>query len=285
MTIITLLSSLPYLHEIITYRDGSIKDWIPNFGIQNYLSDSNGQFFNYSSFRFFLFTIFFNFFIFSSYLGWYLLKTNKLYRKAILMPLLSITYQIIIILSSTRLSWFNDPEVKIVGTAIFGLILAYFYFPKKNNLHLKKTVLIWVLLFVISLLPYLHDILTIRQGGELRNFIPILGIEQFLTQNNKVLGWDSYRIFIYIFNTHLFAQIGWACWFFDARNKLFRPFLLVPLIFNLYEITIISININAPAINKPDWKLYTTIIVAALMAVNLYFNSDKALEWMNKKQT
>ncbi|WP_298475348.1 hypothetical protein [uncultured Maribacter sp.] len=187
-----------------------------------------------------------------------------------------------IILSSSLNSSFNQPEVKFVGTLVFGLILVFFYFPRKNKVIIKKIGLIWGLLFLVSLLPYLHDILTIRQGGELRKFVPVLGIEKLLTHNGKILGWSSYRIFIYIFCTHLFAQIGWACWFFDARNRLFRPFLLVPIVFNLYEITIISININAPSFNKPDWKLYTTIIIATLIAVNLYFNSDKALEWMER---
>ena len=117
--------------------------------------------------------------------------------------------------------------------------------------------------------------------GELRAAVPNLGIEQLLTNDGLVLGWGNYRVLIYIIATHLFAQIGWVGWFFDAENKLFRPFLLVPICFNLYEITVIAIAVNESQFNKPDWKLYTVIIVSILIAVNLYFNSNKALEWMN----
>ncbi|WP_298504916.1 hypothetical protein [uncultured Maribacter sp.] len=281
VAIISLLSSLPYLHEVLTYENGNMQKWVPNLGIREYLINSSGKYFNYSSYRKFLFNISFNLFAFSGFLGWFVLNTYKVYRKAILLPLVSITYQIVIILSSARTSWFNQPEVKFLGTLIVTLVLVYFYFPRKNKIIFRKTAFLWCLLFLVSLLPYLHDIVTNRQE-ELRSFIPFLGIEKSLTHNGQVLGWSNYRVFLFVFCTHLFAQIGWACWFFDARNRLFRPFLLVPIVFNLYEITIISININAPSFNKPDWKLYTTIIIATLIAVNLYFNSDKALEWMER---
>jgi len=282
VAIISLLSSLPYLHEILTHSDGSMQSWVPNLGIQDFLADENGKILKYSDYRYFLFTFFFNVFILFGWLGWYRLKTFKLYRKAILLPLISIAYQIVIILSSARASWFNQPEVKVIGTLVIGMFLAYLYFPKKNNRITKKLALIWVLFFFVSLLPYFHDILTFRTE-DLRSFVPNLGIEQFLTRNELVLGWNNYRVFIFIFTTHIFAQIGWAGWFFDARNRLFRPFLLVPVIFNLYELTIVAIDVKATAFNKPDWKLYTAIILAILIAVNLYFNSDKALQWMERK--
>lgn len=282
VAIISLLSSLPYLHEIFTHPDGTMQSWVPNLGIQDFLGDENGKVFKYSTYRKSLFYIFFNLFAFFGWLGWYRLQTFKPYRKAILLPLLSITYQILIILSSARASWFNQPEVKVIGTLVVALVLAYIYLPKKNKGLTKNLVLIWVLFFLVSLLPYYHDILTFRTG-DLRSFVPNLGVEKLLTTDKLVLGWNNYRVFIFILTTHLFAQIGWAGWFFDARNRLFRPFLLVPVIFNFYEITIITINVKATAFNKPDWKLYTTIIVAILIAINLYFNSNKAVEWMERK--
>lgn len=281
VAIISLLSSLPYLNDILTYDDGALKSWVPNLGIRDFLADENGKILKYSSYRSSLFYVFFNLFIFFGWLGWYKLKTFKPYRKAILIPLLSISYQLIIILSSARASWFNQPEVKVIGTLVVTLVLAYLYFPKKNKKTTKKLASIWILFFLVSLLPYLHDILTFRTG-DIRPFVPNLGIAAFLSQNNPVMGWNNYRAFIFILTTHIFAQIGWAGWFFDARNRLIRPFLLVPIIFNLYETTVIAFGIQAIAFSKPDWKLYTAILLAILIAANLYFNSKKALQFMER---
>lgn len=282
VTIISLLSSLPYLSEILTHVDGSLQSWVPNLGIRDFLADQNGRVFKYSTYRASLFYVFFNVFVFFGWFGWYQLKTHKLYRKAILLPLISSIYQVLIILCSARATWWNLPQVKVIGTLILALVLGYFYFPWKKRRENRALILKWALLFFVSLLPYYHDILTLRTA-ELRSFIPNLGMEQLLTTDNLVLGWNNYRVFVFIFATHLFAQIGWAGWFFDARNKLFRPFLLVPITFNLYEITIIAFDVQADAFGTPDWKLYTTILLSILIAVNLYFNSDKAAQWMYTK--
>jgi len=280
--IIILLTSLPYLHEIITNVDGSLKKWVPDIGLQELLADKNGNYFRYKTYRYFLFTIFFNLFLFFGYLGWYRLETHKPYRKAILIPLFTIVYQLIIIVFSLRSSLYNEPFFKFLATFALTILLVYLYFPKRHIPFRKRIMIIWGLLFIVSLLPYSHDIINTKSEG-LRWFIPNLGIEQLLTFNNSVMGYHNYRIFVFIMMIHVFAQIGWAGWFFDARNRLFRPFILVPVIFNMWEITILIMRGQDSGFNKPDWKLYAAIIFSILIAVNLYYNSDKALEWMENK--
>jgi len=282
VTIISVLSSLPYFHEILLYKDGTLKTGVLDIGIQKLLIDENGKFFKYSSYRTFIYYLCFHLFMFFGWAGWYRLKTNKLYRKALLLPLISISYHLVIILSSARSSLFNDYQIKLLGTLIVFTVLIIFYYPQKSIRISKRIGVIWLFFTLVSVFPYGHDIIT-SKTGELRAYIPNLGVEEFLTVNDTILGIKHYRVFLYTVLLHVFAQIGWVGWFFDARNRLFRPFIIVPVLFNLYEITIILINAQKVGFNKPDWKLYTVIILSILIAINLYFNSDKALRWMKKK--
>ena len=59
---IILLSSLPYIHDLITIRDGNYKGWVPDWGIQNFLTDYNGYVLGFSTYRVFIYTIFSTYF-------------------------------------------------------------------------------------------------------------------------------------------------------------------------------------------------------------------------------
>ena len=136
-----------------------------------------------------------------------------------------------------------------------------------------------VAIVLLSSLPYIHDVITIRGEG-LSGWVPNFGIQDFLIDNNgKIMGFSSYRVFIYTLFLHLFAHIGWVGWFFDARGRLYRPFLLVPVTLSLYQIIIILLDFRGSAFNQPNFKIFITIILSLLLAINFYFNNKQIINY------
>jgi len=128
-------------------------------------------------------------------------------------------------------------------------------------------------IILLSSLPYIHDVISIRGEG-LKGWVPDFGLQNILTNaDGKIMGFSSYRIFVYTLLLHLFAHIGWVGWFFDARRKLYRPFLLVPISLSLYQIGIILFNSRATAFNEPNVKIILTICVTVLLAINFFLNN------------
>ncbi len=131
----------------------------------------------------------------------------------------------------------------------------------------------WLAIILLSSLPYIHDVITIS-GDDTKTWVPDFGLSLLLTDNQGyILGFSSYRVFLYTLLIHLFAHIGWVGWFFDARGKNYRPALLVPVILSLYQITIILLNSRATKFNEPDVKVYITIILGLLLGINYIFNN------------
>ncbi len=140
-----------------------------------------------------------------------------------------------------------------------------------------KELLKAVAIIALSSLPYIHDVITIR-GGDFPSWVPDLGIETFLTNSDgDVLGFSSYRVFLYTFLIHLFAHIGYAGWFFEAKNKLYRPFLLVPVALSLYQIIIILSDYRGSDLNEPHIKIVLTIVISSLLAINFFLNNKKTI--------
>lgn len=126
----------------------------------------------------------------------------------------------------------------------------------------------------ISSLPYLHDVITIRGEG-LKGWVPEFGLQEWLTDaNGKVLGFSSYRVFIYTFLLHLFAHIGWVGWLLDAKGKSYRFFLLVPVILSGYTVLMLLLNARATAFNEFDTKIYITLGLTILLIFNYFINRN-----------
>ena len=133
-------------------------------------------------------------------------------------------------------------------------------------------------IIVLSSLPYIHDIITIR-GGTFPTWVPDWGIQEFLTNSEGyVVGFSSYRVFIYTLLIHLFAHIGYLGWFFEAKDKLYRPFLLVPVSLSLYQIILIIFDSRSNDLNTPHTKIILTITISCLLAVNFFFNNKQLLK-------
>lgn len=139
-----------------------------------------------------------------------------------------------------------------------------------------------VAIVVLSSLPYIHDVITIKGEG-LQGWVPDWGLQNFLMDaDGYILGFSSYRVFLYTILLHIFAHIGWVGWFFDAKGKLYRPFLLVPVTLSLYQVLIIFLDFRGSPLNQPDIKLYFTLVFSLLLAINFYFNNKKLINYSLK---
>ncbi|MFS4449024.1 hypothetical protein [Maribacter sp. 2307UL18-2] len=139
-------------------------------------------------------------------------------------------------------------------------------------------------IIALSSLPYIHDTITVRGEG-IKGWVPDFGLQSLLMdQDGYVLGFSSYRVFIYTFLIHLFAHLGWVGWFFEAIHKLYRPFLLVPVTLSLYQIIIILSNSRTTVFNEPDIKFLLTMGLSIAAALNFYFNNRETLNrhFLNK---
>jgi hypothetical protein len=111
---IILLSSLPYLHDIISRE----------------LSFSG-----YSSLRVFVYIVLTNLFGLIGFMGWFVEARGRQYRFALLVPIIMNTYQLLIYVLNMKKSTFNDFDFKIYTTIAVTLVvtLNYFYLKLKNN--------------------------------------------------------------------------------------------------------------------------------------------------------
>jgi hypothetical protein len=293
MTILIGLSSLPFIHELIIHKNGTPFSWVPHWNIEKTLTDSNGKILGYSTYRVFLYFFLIQVYTFVAWLGWFSVSKTKPYRFAILLGVCSSFYHIILILSNSRKTDFNDIEIKLIGTAIICciLFLCYYYFAKNKNKNLEdasielgysaakiirpKIVLVWLFIFIASTSPYLHDIITARGIG-VKDWIPQLGIENILTDTEgMVWGFGSYRVFLLSLSLQIFAQVAWAGWLHDSAYKLYRPFLVAPVGLSLYQIVVILLDQTDTSINRPDIKLLFIFTIGAIICYFYFFKNKR----------
>ena len=114
----------------------------------------------------------------------------------------------------------------------------------------------WGALMVIGLstLPYFHDIITTPDG--LKSWVPILGIERLLTgQDTFLLGFSTYRVFLYTFLISLFSTLGYALWYLFAKNKYYRYALIGVLTSSVYHLCLLIFKLRRTVLNEPEMKL------------------------------
>ena len=157
---------------------------------------------------------------------------------------------------------------------------------KKSKNKILKNFVLAVAIIGLSSLPYIHDVITVRGEG-LKGWVPDWGLQALLTNNEgDILGFSSYRVFIYTLSIHLFAHIGYAAWFFEARGKLYRPFILVPVILSMYQVFIILFDWRFTDFNQPTIKIIITISLSLLLAYNFYYNNKEIItKHFNTKKT
>ena len=180
-------------------------------------------------------------------------------------------YHVFLIAFELRRTAWNEPVPKMAFLSLIFVVLGYFSI-RKNGLGIKK-VLSWAILFSMAVLPFFHDIITDRTGN-LKPWVPNFGIEAMLTDSEGyVRGLGNYRILVYLLCIYLFSHLGWIGWFFDARGRKFRPFLMVPAALSFYQVVVIAMSWRETEFNSPNIKLYITIGLSVLLAINFYYNN------------
>ncbi|MEL7270189.1 MAG: hypothetical protein AAGL34_11490 [Bacteroidota bacterium] len=292
MAILIGLSSLPFLNELITHEDGSLLNWVASPETQEGWKGENGRILDYSKLRVLLFYLLGHLAIVVASLGWFSTAKNKLYRNALLLCTLSSTYHIFLILSENRKTWLNAPELKLWGTLAAMLVLFAIYLksellrrkelkqiqtalgiaPKK--IFTLKIVLVWLIFYVISTFPYIHDIIHPRGTG-IQDWVPFGGFKEFVELGERnYWGFSSYRALVLTLFMQLLAQIIWAGWWIEAKYSLYKPFLLVPLGLSLYELSMIVMVQQDTFLNKPDLKLVLILGLGAIIGVIYYFKNE-----------
>ncbi|MEM8510442.1 MAG: hypothetical protein AAF717_21590 [Bacteroidota bacterium] len=164
----------------------------------------------------------------------------------------------------------NDPEFKMIGLGVLMVVAAVMTF-KKHSFSIKK-VLVILSFFIISLMAFLHNVITNSDG--LLSHIPNLGIEAMLTDSNGLVrGLNSYRLLLYLFGLYLFAHIPWIGSFMDSRGSRIRPFLLVPSALSLYQVIVILMSWRETEFNSPSINLYITLGLSIIVAINFFYNN------------
>lgn len=148
----------------------------------------------------------------------------------------------------------------------------------KSRRTILKNLMVSLGIIFISSLPYLHDLITIRGEG-LAPWVPDLGIEKALTDaDGKVMGFSSYRVFLYTLLIHLFAHIGWVGWMLDAKGKSYRFALLVPVVLSGYTVALLLFNARATEFNEPDTKFYLTLFLSIIVILNFFINYKRKVQ-------
>lgn len=271
--VIVLLSSLPYLHDVITSFKGGLNDWVPIVGLQAWLTDNNGDILGFSSYRMFLYTLLLFVFTGIGWAAWLLVSKKKSYYLALWIPTFMGIYHVLIILFNLRRTAANDVGTKLVLILLLTILLFFIYFFRYRKISFR-TVFWWLFIVALSTMPFLHDILMDR-SGELRSLVPVLGIENILTDENGIIGgFGMYRVFIYFLMIHIYAHLGWlgAFLYYNSNRKKIRPFLLLPVIISLYSVVVILLNWQESGFNRPNIKFYVSILITILLAINFFFN-------------
>lgn len=269
---IIIISILPYFHDIITDSKG-VKDWVPVLGIENLLTNTEDKVLGFSSYRVFLYTFLIFVFATIGWLGWSRNSKTKYYTNSLLLAALSSLYYSIIISLNLRRTLWNDTNFKLIGLTVLFLGLNYLTF-KSQQISFKKIAVCLLFLFA-ALLPFYHDVIT-DVNGNLKSWVPNIGIQEILTDSQgKVRGFVSYRTLTYMFCIHLFSHIAWFGWFMSSQGKRYRPFLLVPVALSLYQVIVIAMSWNETEFNSPSLKLYISLGLSILLALNFFYNNTK----------
>ena len=135
--VIFIASTGPYFHDIITLRGIGIKEWVPQLGIESFLTDSDGYVWGFNSYRIFVYVLVLQLFAQVGWAGWLHDSQYALYRPFLLVPTGLSLYQIVIILMDRTESYFNRPDIKLLLILSTAAVICYFYFFKNKRFGYK----------------------------------------------------------------------------------------------------------------------------------------------------
>lgn len=130
---ILIVSTLPYLHNIISTEDGKPKEWLPNLGIYETFASTDGIFLGYSSYGIFVYMASVSF----SYLfAWFCalhFAQNRPYRFVFYFPVTLSAYQFLLVIFNLRHTQLNDLSSKVILVFVVALLCIFNYFLNKKN--------------------------------------------------------------------------------------------------------------------------------------------------------
>jgi len=268
-----LVSLLPYLNELLTLRTHQGAEWSYLLGLERILPDANTAVLGYSGYRMFLYILFIFCFTTLGWGVWLYVAKKATYRNAIWVPLILGIYQTVIILGGWRTTSMNNWEVKIGLTFLLALIL--FIWNLKNTTLNIGMFGKGLLIVLAATLPFFHDVITDKSTASTRGWVPHLGIENTLkNKDGLVLGFSSYRAFVYFLLLHVGAHLSWLGAFVDYGHyrKRIRPFLLAPVAISFFSLGLFLLNLEDTPFGAPDTKFYITIGLSLLLVWNFFFN-------------
>lgn len=131
------------------------------------------------------------------------------------------------------------------------------------------------ILIGLSLLPFLHELI-VDENGTFARWVPNLNIEiSLLDESGKILGFSSYRVFLYYFFAETAALCAWLGWFLVAKNKPYRYAILLCIISTSYHLFLILSNSRKTILNNFELKLWATAAIALLLFGIFFYTSQK----------
>ncbi len=119
----------------------------------------------------------------------------------------------------------------------------------------------------LSSLPFLHELI-IDENGSFSNWVPDLNIQGLLRdEEGRILGYTTYRVFLYYFSTEIAILIAFIGWYTVAKgkNRYYTNALLLCTISVAYHLFLILTNTRKTQLNDFDLKLAATMVLAAVL--------------------
>ena len=134
--LLSLIAVLPFLHDVLTERGVGIKPWVPNLGIEEFLTSENGRIRSYTSYRTFMYFTLLHVFGAIGWLGWAKdAKPGKPYKFFLLIPAGLALYTCLAILFDFRRTKFNDADFKIGIILFLNFIISVFFLYRYFKKH------------------------------------------------------------------------------------------------------------------------------------------------------
>ena len=133
-------STLIYFHDIVTLRGTGVKDWVPNFGIEEFVTLGEKNVWGFNSYRVLILTLCIQLFGQIPWAGWFMDADYKLYKPFLLVPLGLSFHQLIMTISIKSDTYLNKPDFKLVMILAFGVFVGVLYYFKNKGLpkHIKS---------------------------------------------------------------------------------------------------------------------------------------------------
>lgn len=127
-TVITALSTFPYIHDIIHPRGIGVLDWVPFNGFFKQLG--NMDYWGFSSYRALILTLAIQLLTQIIWAGWWIEAKYSLYKPFLLVPLGLSLYELSMIIMVQQDTYLNKPDLKLALILGLGAIIGVIYYFK-----------------------------------------------------------------------------------------------------------------------------------------------------------